>query len=100
MDVVINSGKRIVPLSECIGDPNIHNNPILTTFFKKGGLFEQYTTGTPVVCQPEFAFGTDYWGVDGCIWQKSCPQGGSWSVAEKKCSCLPDTPIWDNAAFK
>ncbi|KAJ3027996.1 UNVERIFIED_CONTAM: chitin deacetylase [Siphonaria sp. JEL0065] len=114
MDIVIGSGKRIVPFSECIGDSNVHNNPILTAFFQRGGLFEQYATGKPqpapspaqpqsnpsLSCQQDFSFGTDYWGNYGCIWNKSCPLGGSWSVADKKCNCLPSTPVWDSAAFE
>ena len=42
----------------------------------------------------------DAWGVYGCYnTSYQCPSGGSWSNAHDnlpgKCSCLPQTPIWD-----
>ncbi|KAJ3007835.1 UNVERIFIED_CONTAM: chitin deacetylase [Siphonaria sp. JEL0065] len=119
MDILIGAGKRIVPLSECIGD-NVYNNTILTSFFQRGGLFEQYAGGKSpasplqsqqpsnsslfqptqsVSCQSDFTFGTDSWGKAGCISGKTCPVGGAWSVLNKKCDCLPSTPVWDTAAL-
>ncbi|KAI9347289.1 hypothetical protein BDR26DRAFT_1004918 [Obelidium mucronatum] len=51
-------------------------------------------------CMSEFQQGTDYWGKRGCIWTGACPLGGSWSVNDGKCDCLPDTPIWDEPNYR
>ncbi|KAJ3128366.1 hypothetical protein HK098_004613 [Nowakowskiella sp. JEL0407] len=44
------------------------------------------------------SYGTDAFGVYGCISPYKCSQGGSWSVKDNKCSCLPSTPYWTGSA--
>ena len=47
-------------------------------------------------CVSGFQPGRDAWGVQGCINATyHCPSGGSWSVRDNKCDCLPATPEWD-----
>jgi hypothetical protein len=61
------------------------------------GLFHAYLAEAGGECPVGFQPGTDAWGVQGCInVTYQCPSGGSWCVKDKKCDCLPATPIWDN----
>ncbi|KAI8607276.1 hypothetical protein BC830DRAFT_1087077, partial [Chytriomyces sp. MP71] len=45
MDIVLKSGKRLVPLSECIGESNPYGNSILQGFFATG-MFESRSVGS------------------------------------------------------
>ncbi|KAI9342535.1 hypothetical protein BDR26DRAFT_836355 [Obelidium mucronatum] len=115
MDILIKAGRRLVPLSECLGDGDVHNNPILMNFFTSGAFSGKQSSGgssgsipiQPVQptqpqlsCQQGFTAGTDAWGTSGCIFLDACPPGSSWSVQSNGCGCLPATPVWDNANFK
>ena len=63
------------------------------------GLFHASLAYPQTGCPAGFAPGTDAFGVQGCInVGYQCPRGGSWSVRDSKCDCLPQTPVWDNNA--
>ncbi|KAI8843864.1 hypothetical protein BJ741DRAFT_258382 [Chytriomyces cf. hyalinus JEL632] len=42
MDMLIDAGRVIKPLSECIGDTTPYDNPILSRFFEASGLFSDH----------------------------------------------------------
>src|SRR5262249_56361209 len=61
------------------------------------GLFHPDLSQAQSDCPSGFEQGTDAWGVRGCInIGYRCPTGGSWSVRDNKCDCLPGTPNWDS----
>ncbi|KAJ3228793.1 chitin deacetylase [Chytriomyces hyalinus] len=47
MDLLIDAGRTIVPLSTCLGIPSVYGNPTLEAFFASG-LFENPYSGSPV----------------------------------------------------
>ncbi|KAJ1544818.1 hypothetical protein HK096_007104 [Nowakowskiella sp. JEL0078] len=66
------------------------------------GRYNIYTNGACIPCESYSGayYGTDSWGVFGCISRYTCPSGGAWSVTDNKCDCLPATPVWTGSVCK
>jgi hypothetical protein len=72
---------------------------VLTVSLLVVGLFHPGLARAQSSCPSGFNQGKDAWGVQGCInVGYKCPSGGSWSVRDNKCDCLPQWPVWDDGA--
>ena len=72
---------------------------VLTVILLAVGLFHPGLARAQSSCPSGFKQGKDAWGVQGCInVGYKCPSGGSWSVRDNKCDCLPQWPVWDDGA--
>ncbi|KAJ3223737.1 chitin deacetylase [Chytriomyces hyalinus] len=49
MDLLIEAGRRIVPLSKCLGIPSVYGNPTLEAFFASGLFENPVVAGAPPV---------------------------------------------------